>query len=92
MWPSDPHQKLLGKWYMVGLTEGLEALSLAPFTRVNRWDANQHVRPFLKQVKEEIVSPKVHAYNNMYGRNCDSAVFVTDLFHSHIWVARRPLQ
>jgi hypothetical protein len=64
-WPSDPHQKLLGRWYMVGLTEGLEALSLAPFTRVNRWDAVQHVRPFLKQVREEIVSPKIHAYNNM---------------------------
>jgi hypothetical protein len=65
-WSSDPHQKQIGRWYNLGLTDGLEALSLAPFTRVNRWDANAHVRPLIKEVKKEISNSKVHAYNNMY--------------------------
>ena len=64
-WPSDPHQKEIGRWYNLGLTDGLDALSLAPFTRVNRWNADEHVRPLLKEVKKEIAKSKVHAYNNM---------------------------
>jgi hypothetical protein len=65
-WPSDPHQKQIGRWYSLGLTDGLEALSLAPLTRVYRWSANEHVRPMIKQVKKEIAQSKIHAYNNMY--------------------------
>jgi hypothetical protein len=65
-WPSDPHQKHIGRWYNLGLTDGLEALSLAPFTRLNRWSANDHVRPLIKEVKKEISQNKIHAYNNMY--------------------------
>lgn len=65
-WPSDPHQKSIGRWYNLGLTDGLDAMSLAPFTRVNRWNANEHVRPLVKEVKKEIAKSKVHAYHNMY--------------------------
>merc|ERR1712000_85455 len=65
-WPSDPHQKSIGRWYNLGLTDGLDALSLAPFTRVNRWNAEEHVRPLLKEVKKEIAKSKVHAYNNIH--------------------------
>lgn len=64
-WPADPHQKEIGRWYNLGITEGLEALSLAPFTRVNHWDAAQHVKPLLDAVKRRICQRKVHAYNNM---------------------------
>lgn len=64
-WPADPHQKEIGRWYNLGITEGLEALSLAALTRVNRWDADQHVRPLLAAVRNEMNSRKIHAYNNM---------------------------
>jgi hypothetical protein len=64
-WPNDPHQKQIGKWYHLGLSEGLEALSLAPFTRLFDWDAEQHVQPLLKEVAKEISKSKIHAYNNM---------------------------
>jgi hypothetical protein len=64
-WPSDPHQKQIGRWYNLGLTDGLEALSLAPLTRVYHWSATEHVRPLIKQVKKEIAQSKIHAYNNM---------------------------
>jgi len=65
-WPSDPHQKDIGRWYNIGISEGLEALSLAAFTRVNRWNATEHVRPLLREVKREICSRKIHAYNNIH--------------------------
>lgn len=69
-WPSDPHQREIGKWYQVGILQGLEALSLAPFTRVFRWDARQHIKPLCEEVKSEIRTRKYHAYNNMYVSLC----------------------
>jgi hypothetical protein len=65
-WPTDPHQREISRWYNVGITQGLEALSLGPFTRVYRWDALQHVKPLCEQVKNDICARKHHAYNNMY--------------------------
>ena len=64
-WPNDPHQKDIGRWYNLGLTEGLEALTIAPLTRVYQWDLNAHVKPLLDQVRREICNRKIHAYNNM---------------------------
>lgn len=64
-WPADPHQKEVGRWYNLGMTEGLEAVSLAPLTRVYQWNATEHVKPFLGEVKKQICNRKIHAYNNM---------------------------
>jgi hypothetical protein len=64
-WPNDPHQKEIGRWYNLGLTEGLDALSFAPFTRSNQWDLHEHVKPLLASVHREIMNRKIHAYNNM---------------------------
>jgi hypothetical protein len=63
-WPNDPHQKEIGRWYNLGLTEGLEALSVAPFTRVFQWRL-QDVRPLLEAVQRQVRDRKIHAYNNM---------------------------
>ena len=65
-WPNDPHQKDIGRWYNLGLTEGLEALSFAAFSRMNRWDVNNHVRPLTNAVRGEICNRKIHAYNNIH--------------------------
>jgi trans-aconitate methyltransferase len=65
-WPNDPHQKEIGRWYNLGITEGLEALSFAPFTRVNRWDLNEHVKPLVEAVRTQICNKKIHAYNNIH--------------------------
>jgi hypothetical protein len=64
-WPNDPHQKDIGRWYNLGITEGLEALTFAPLTRVYQWDLNAHVKPLVEQVRKEICNRKIHAYNNM---------------------------
>ncbi|KAI9810621.1 MAG: Secondary metabolism regulator lae1 [Pycnora praestabilis] len=63
-WPSSPYEKELGRWYNLGMSEGLEALSLGPLTRVYGWPA-EDVRRLVKEVKKEVCSKKVHAYNNM---------------------------
>ena len=64
-WPNDPHQKDIGRWYNLGITEGLEALTFAPLSRVYQWDLNTTVRPILDAVRREICNRKIHAYNNM---------------------------
>lgn len=64
-WPNDPHQKDIGRWYNLGITEGLDALSFAPLTRVYQWDLNAHVKPLLEGVRKEICNRKIHAYNNV---------------------------
>ncbi|KAF2458167.1 methyltransferase LaeA [Lineolata rhizophorae] len=65
-WPADHHQKAIGRWYNIGLVEGLEALSLAPLCRMYGWTYPEHIKPFLEQVKAQLMSRKVHAYNNMH--------------------------
>ncbi|KAH0542627.1 Secondary metabolism regulator lae1, partial [Trichoglossum hirsutum] len=63
-WPSDPHEKNIGRWYNLGMTEGLEALSLGPLTRVFKWPA-ETVRGIIPGVEKEINCKRIHAYNNM---------------------------
>jgi hypothetical protein len=64
-WPTDPHLKDVGRWYNLGMTEGLEALSLGPLTRVYRWSP-EAVRGLIPGVAKEMRSKRIHAYNNMY--------------------------
>ncbi|KAI9704062.1 MAG: hypothetical protein M1820_005684 [Bogoriella megaspora] len=65
-WPVDPHQKEIARWYNVGMVEALQALSLAPFTRVNGWNVDD-IDGFLNRVKSEIRVRRLHGYNKMYG-------------------------
>ncbi|KAI9885340.1 MAG: Secondary metabolism regulator lae1 [Watsoniomyces obsoletus] len=63
-WPANSHMKDVGRWYNLGMTEGLEALSLGPLTRVNRWSLND-VQRIVQDVKKVMCDKKVHAYNNL---------------------------
>ncbi|KAF3921558.1 hypothetical protein AA313_de0203076 [Arthrobotrys entomopaga] len=63
-WSSDPHLKKIGSWYTLAMSEGLESLCIAPFNRIYGWDLEQ-INTFLGPVKKEMLSKKVHAYNNM---------------------------
>ncbi|KAK6496688.1 hypothetical protein TWF481_001676 [Arthrobotrys musiformis] len=64
-WSSDPHLKKIGSWYTLAMSEGLESLCIAPFNRIYGWDLEQ-ITGFLGPVKKEMLSKKVHAYNNMH--------------------------
>ena len=63
-WPADSHQKEIGRWYNLGMSEGLEALSLGPFTRCFRWSAGD-ARQMAAEVKVAMCSRKIHVYNNL---------------------------
>lgn len=54
-----------GRWFGAGLIEGLEAMSLGPFTRVLGWTPEE-VKNFLGPVKRDIQNKNIHAYNLVY--------------------------
>ena len=63
-WPADPHLKDIGRWYNLGLTQGLEALTLAPMIRMTHWNRGD-VDRLVSEVKREVCSKRFHAYCNM---------------------------
>ena len=60
-WTTDAHSRDIGRWYNLGLTQGLEALTLAPMTRMRRWQ-KEDVDRMVQEVKREICDRKIHAY------------------------------
>ena len=63
-WPADPHLKDIGRWYNLGLTQGLEALTLGPMTRIGGW-SKETVDKLVMEAKREICAKRFHAYCNM---------------------------
>ncbi|KAK2627424.1 hypothetical protein QTJ16_003390 [Diplocarpon rosae] len=105
-WEKDPHLKDIGRWYNLGLTQGLQALSLGPLTRVWQWTAAE-VEALIADVKKEICSKRYHFYCNMYvllpfppisrprsmARGDTASCSLRTAHHRrHIWTARRPAQ
>lgn len=43
-WPEDEHMKDIARWFNLGMTHGLDALTLAPLSRVKGWPRDQIVR------------------------------------------------
>ena len=64
-WPSDLPHKDIGRWYNLGFTEGLEAMSLGPFTRVYNWPVSD-IKLLIEDVRREVNDRKNRVYNNMY--------------------------
>lgn len=61
-WEGNSHQKDVGRWYNLGMTQGLEAVSLGPLTRMFGWTMEDVVR-LTNDVKKEICSRKIHAFH-----------------------------
>jgi len=59
-----PNQIDLGRWYRLGITEALEALSLAPFCRSFGWPVKD-VRRYVAEVDEVLRRADIHAYNDL---------------------------
>ncbi|TVY71330.1 Secondary metabolism regulator [Lachnellula suecica] len=64
-WETDPHLKNIGRWYNLGLTQGLDALSIAPLMRIKGWKKPE-VDRIVQDVKREVCSKRIHAYCNMH--------------------------
>lgn len=63
-WPADPHLQDVGRWYNLGLTQGLEALTMAPLSRMSNWKLDR-IDKLVTDVKREICSKRHHIYSYM---------------------------
>ncbi|KAH7108680.1 S-adenosyl-L-methionine-dependent methyltransferase, partial [Dactylonectria estremocensis] len=60
-WPKDRKYKELGAWNNKNTLQALEALTLAPFTRVHGWTKDE-VHVFLPGVRRDLNDQNIHAY------------------------------
>ena len=60
-WPKDKRLKQVGKWEMANFSSGLEGFSLKLFREVLGYEGDE-LEEFLKQVGEDLVNRKIHAY------------------------------
>lgn len=69
-WPREKKYKELGMWVQENFATGIEAMSLALFTRVLGWSKDE-VTVFLAEVKHDMRNRSIHAYwplQVVYGR------------------------
>ncbi|ORY54836.1 methyltransferase LaeA [Pseudomassariella vexata] len=52
-WPEDEHKKDIGRWFNLGMTQGIEALTMAPLTRMRGFTREQ-VLTLAQDVRKEI--------------------------------------
>ncbi|KAI1392863.1 methyltransferase LaeA [Hypoxylon trugodes] len=64
-WPDSEPEKEIGKWFNLGITMGLQALSIAPLTRMNGYEPDQ-VNDLIAKVRKEMCSRGMRAYCTMY--------------------------
>ena len=64
-WPKEPKYKELGMWTQENFVSGIEAMSLALFTRMLGWSREQ-VMVFITQVRKDMKDTKIHAYWPIY--------------------------
>ncbi|RJE25347.1 Methyltransferase [Aspergillus sclerotialis] len=64
-WPKDRKLKELGRYEQANMMDGLEAYSLALYTRVLGWTPEE-TRAFLAKVRREIVDRSIHLYTKFY--------------------------
>jgi len=64
-WPKDSKLKEIGAFNLVNMLEGLEALSLALFTRVLGWSIEE-VMAFLPSVRQDIKRKEMHLLLDVY--------------------------
>ena len=61
MWPRDKGLKTIGMWSKQNTLDALEALAMAPLTRVLEWTPEE-VQMLLQGVRTDIENEGIHAY------------------------------
>jgi hypothetical protein len=64
-WPKDRKLKDIGRYQQVNMIEGMEAYSLALFTRFLGWSI-QEAQAFFAGVRGELVDRSLHVYSKFY--------------------------
>lgn len=63
-WPRDPALRTIGMWSKENTLDALEALAMAPLTRVLEWTPEE-VHMLLQGVRTDIENESIHAYWSM---------------------------
>jgi hypothetical protein len=61
LWAADPKLKEVGHYNHIATEEGLEGFALYLLTQVHGWDLTR-TQVYLAAVRQELLSPKNHAY------------------------------
>ncbi|KAH8691943.1 S-adenosyl-L-methionine-dependent methyltransferase [Talaromyces proteolyticus] len=64
-WPDDKHEKEVGRWYNLAISESAETLSLAPFCRLLGF-SRERVQHLAAEVRAEINTRKLRAFNILH--------------------------
>lgn len=64
-WPEEKHEKTVGRWYNLALSESLETISLAPFSRCFDWPVDR-IRKFAAEVKSHAFNKEIHTFNVLH--------------------------
>ena len=86
-WAQDRKLKEIGRYQQVNMIEGMEAYSLALFTRVLGWTATE-TRVFFDGVRKELQDRSIHLYTKyyfVYGQK-DGGEWAHSIFLAHqVW-------
>ncbi|KAJ5987604.1 Secondary metabolism regulator laeA [Penicillium sp. IBT 35674x] len=66
-WHKDEHERKVARWYNLAMSESIEALSLATFSRTYQWPVDK-IQRIATDVKSEAFNKDIHCYNvlNIY--------------------------
>lgn len=64
-WHQDDHERNVARWYNLAISESIENLSLAPFSRVFGWPVDR-IQRLAADVKAEAFSKDIHSYNILH--------------------------
>jgi len=64
-WARDPRLKMIGRFELVNMTEGIQGLTKRLLTRSFGWTSNQ-VELFLMSVRKDVMNSRIHSYYHLY--------------------------
>ncbi|PNH35767.1 hypothetical protein VD0002_g4617 [Verticillium dahliae] len=64
-WADNKHDQELGRWFNLAATHAVNAMSLAPLTRVEGWPVEQ-VQSLGSEVKKNLCKLSIHAYCRLH--------------------------
>ena len=63
-WPKDSTHKTIGLWTLANALDGIEGFTMAMFTRILGWQAEE-VQSFLVDVRKDFKNKGIHSYVNV---------------------------
>ncbi|KAJ5936303.1 Secondary metabolism regulator laeA [Penicillium verhagenii] len=64
-WHNDEHERKVARWYNLAMSESIEALSLATFSRAYGWPVEK-IKRMATDVKSEAFNKDIHCYNILH--------------------------